>query len=89
MTEATQCSIGLAKEEECHKGSCMQDVGLIQFNDLDDTSKRLVKLRTGLSNEVTTLCHHHKQVLLNKYETYQRVCCNPFAIHSRPCKGKQ
>ena len=34
MTEATQCSIGLAKEEECHKESCTQDVGLIQFNDL-------------------------------------------------------
>lgn len=89
MTEATQCSIGLAKEEECHKESYTQDVGLIQFFDLDDTSKRLVELRTGLSNEVTTLCHHHKQVLLTKYETYQRVCCNPFAIHSRPCKGKQ
>ena len=89
MTEATQCSIGLAKEEESHKESYTQDVGLIQFNDLDDTSKRLVELRTGLSNEVTTLGHHHKQVLLTKYETYQRACCNPFVIHSRPCKGKQ
>ena len=62
MEELTQCSIGLAKKEECHKESYMQDVGLIPFNDLNDQNKQLVALRTGLSNEVTTLCHHHKQV---------------------------
>jgi len=78
MDELVHCSIGLAKKEECHKESYAQDVGMILFSDLDDKSKRLLQLQAGLSNEVTTLCRHHKQVLLTKYETYQRACCNPF-----------
>jgi len=43
MDELVQCSIGLAKKEECHKESYTQDDGLILFSDLDDQSKRLVE----------------------------------------------
>ena len=28
------------------------------------------------------------KTLLDKYETYQKKCCDPFSVHKKPCKGK-
>jgi len=88
MAETLKCSIGIAKDEDCHKLTYTQEVGLVPFGNLNERNMRLVELRSEINDGITTICYHHKQTLLIKYETYQRACCDPFALHKRLCKGK-
>lgn len=82
------CSVGIAKDWECHKRSHTSQTGLIEFADLEESQQELVVLRSGVTSEVKTLCHHHKQFLLVKYEAFERVCCDPYRTHEKSRKGK-
>ena len=89
MAEIVKCSIGVAKEEECHKLTFTQEVGLVQFGDLDEHNKRLVELRAEVTDAITNICYHHKHILLVKYEMCQKACCNSFTVHKHLCKNKR
>lgn len=80
--ENIPCSFGNLLGDTCHKTTYARLVGLMQLDELTSDEKELVLLRTG-SNVTTdcnnlTLCKHHEQVLLRRYESHQISCCDPF-----------
>jgi len=56
MADIVNCSIGVAKEEECYTLIFTQEVGLVPFDDLDEHNKRLVELRAEVTNAFTNIC---------------------------------
>ena len=86
MEKFENCSF--VQNEDCHKTSYTSKVALEEFSGLSDREKTTILLRSGLSEDAVTICSHHKKVLLEKYELFQRKCCDPFAVHKKPFKGK-
>ena len=84
-----ECTIGSdLPVETCHKTIYDKEVGLIPVDKLDEVETKLVCYRTGIDeHKIKSICYHHKQTLLVKYELYQRRCCDPFKNHSKPIKG--
>jgi len=85
MAGILKCSIGVAKEEECHKLTFTHEVGLVPFGDIGEKNKHLVELRAEVTGAIINICYHHKQTLLVKY---QKACCDPFTAHKHLCKSK-
>ena len=50
MAEIPKCLLGVAKEEECHKFTYTQKIGLVPFGDLDEQNNRLVELRAEITD---------------------------------------
>ena len=84
---STKCSVGLVKEEICHKLSYVKKIGLINFKDIESLEKQILIKRSGIQAQNTTICYHQKHVLLVKYESYQTKCCDPFNTHKKSVKG--
>eukprot|EP00112_Aurelia_sp_Birch-Aquarium-sp1_P017106 Seg3945.3 transcript_id=Seg3945.3/GoldUCD/mRNA.D3Y31 product="ARL14 effector protein" protein_id=Seg3945.3/GoldUCD/D3Y31 len=82
-----ECTVGEKMGTECHRTSYTPKTGFADLNELDQTQKQLLELRSGIKGGIQTLCCHHKQCLLHKYEEYQRTCCNPFSLHRPNKKG--
>ena len=62
------------------------DKNLIEQFDVNDLE--LLTRRTNLKKEqITTICAHHHQMLVVRYEGNQKSCCDPFVIHKKACKG--
>lgn len=81
------CSIGETLNNECHKDSYTKASRLVNVSDLSKTDKKLLCLRSGVSDErLSTICEHHKIYYLKKYETYQTFCCDPFTSHKTNLK---
>ena len=59
----------------------------MKISNLDSKTRELLKLRT--ENEVDldghdgSLCLHHEQLLINKYEFLQKSCVDPFQRHKK------
>ena len=87
MAELLKCSIGLAREEECHKLTFTKEVCLMPIGDLDEHNKRLLELRAEVPDAITNICYHHKQALLVKYEMCQKACCDHLTVHKHLCRG--
>ena len=83
------CTIREKMGTECHKTSYLNNstAGYFYLNCLTEDQMQLLKLRSGIKNDINTLCNHHKQLLLHRYEEYERRCCNPFSIHESIRKG--
>lgn len=78
------CSVGQHCGTECHKKSYTKSVKLINVELLSDIEKRLIILRSGVNNELfLSICAHHKTYFLNKFETYQTFCFDPFQTHKK------
>ena len=43
--------------------------------------QQLIKLRTGILADIETVCLHHLKYLIGKFESFMRVCCDPFEMH--------
>ena len=78
---SSNCSIGLAKEEICHKQTYVKKIGLIPFESIESIEKQLIVTRSGIQTPIETICYHHNHLLLEKYEGHQKKCCNPFQRH--------
>ena len=84
---SSNCSIGLAKEEICHKQTYVKKIGLIPFESIESIEKQLIVTRSGIQTPIETICYHHNHLLLEKYEGHQKTCCNPFQRHKDSVKG--
>ena len=71
------CSIGTAMNWECHKTSQTYHNDLLRFQDLDEMDQQLIKLQNGILADIETVCLHHLKYLIDKFEPFMRVCCDP------------
>ncbi len=78
-----QCTIGIHLHEPCHKTVHCRRIGLRQFGDLSADDVILLTLRADLDSgpPESTVCFHHEQHYIARFESWQRVCCNPFGKH--------
>lgn len=78
------CSVGQHCGTECHKKSYTKSVKIINVETLSDVEKRLISLRSGIDAEkFINICAHHKIYFLQKFETYQTFCFDPFQTHRK------
>lgn len=93
MATAMQpCTVGQhMKSSDCHKTAYTRKCGLIPINSLDKELVELLFLRAGINAGTTiegqTICYHHQQILLEKYEFLQKNCCDPFSAHKKTVSG--
>ena len=74
--------------ETSHNQFHDKQVGLISVDHLDAMDVKLIAYRTGLDEDkIQTICYHHKQTLLTKYEWLEKSSCNPFKNHKKQIKG--
>ena len=85
--EMDSCTVGIAMQWECHKTFYTPNKSLVKFSNLDERDQQLVKLRTDIHGDINDICLYHRQYLLDYFETYQKVCCNPFKTHKRSFRG--
>ena len=58
--------------------------GLVNVSNLDQDTKILLKLRSSTDvGESGTLCLHHQQLLIHKYEFLQKYCADPHKMHRK------
>ena len=72
---SSNCSVGLVKEEICHKQTYKTEIGLITFKDIESIEKQLIIARSGIQTPIEIICYHHKHLLLEKYEFHHKTCC--------------
>lgn len=83
-TRLVNCSVGQHGGTECHKKSYTKSVNLISVDLLSELEKKLIQQRSCVSTDlISNICEHHKVFYLNKYETFQTSCFDPFEIHKR------
>ncbi|XP_054709426.1 ARL14 effector protein-like [Uloborus diversus] len=75
------CSVGEVTHSDCHLLSFVKKKDTKSTKNLSESELTLLKLRTGASNELKTICLHHQCVYLQKYEFLQKCCCDPFERH--------
>ena len=70
------CSVGVQKEEACHKiiSSRIQE---LKTRVKISADIKLMGCRTKISN-LKTICLHHVKKYLTRSESLQKACCNPF-----------
>lgn len=86
--ESTACDVGKITSTECHKTSYIKNKGIVNVSsDLSEEDKILLKLRTGATEELHTICFHHRSVYLKKFESLQRKCCDPLRKHKKPVRN--
>ena len=84
MSQLEQCSVGSEKDEECHKNSYTRQTELLNFSDLQESEKKIILMRLETDVKIQTICLHHKECLLRRYEGKHRSCCDPFVQHKNP-----
>lgn len=80
-----QCSIGSSLNDSCHKKNLSRGVaGFFSANELSQEDRKLLGWRSGLTiADESTICFHHHKVYLDRYESLQKFCCDPFHCHKR------
>lgn len=79
-----QCSVGKCNGTECHKLSYTQQTSLTSLTSLEQSEVNILSLRSGVSSEqLITVCEHHKTFFLNKFESFQKFCIDPFLSHKK------
>lgn len=76
---SSKCAIGQIVTSSCNSQFYSRKIGTIQFRRLTPDEKSLVNCRLECNlTDSDQLCLDHKAKYLDKYETEQRYCCNPF-----------
>ena len=75
------CSIGTAMNWECHRTAHTHHKDLLRFQYRYEIDQQLIKLRTGILADIETFCLHYLKYLIDKFESFMRVCCDPFEMH--------
>ena len=81
------CFIGTAINWECHKTARTHHKDLLRLQDLDEIDQQLFKLWTGILADIENVCLHHLKYLIDKFESFMRVCCDLFEMHKSTRKG--
>ena len=62
---------------------------MLEVSDLDEAIRELLCWRCETAvDKVSTVCLHHKKVFVDRYESSQKQCCDPFDIHPISSKTK-
>lgn len=92
MAGLLPCSVGihLDKDNECHKTMFTSSTGSVTVNDLPLEDQELIQYRTAIEtlSSTDTICFHHQQEYLVKFEFMQKACCDPWRIHSKKKKKR-
>jgi hypothetical protein len=82
------CIFGLLLQDECHKAVHTCSIGLRHLSELSDSDNELLMLRAEsahhLQKQDSSICLHHEQVLLIRFDKLLHYCCDPF--DKNPCK---
>lgn len=86
------CSVGNIHNDVCHKTVFTRTLGLKRLQELTDREKELLYWRVGcalsdMTNTDFTVCRHHEQMYLLRYESKQTACCDPFSKHADTVKA--
>lgn len=89
----SKCHIGESTETLCHKKTFVSKIGFKNLEDLclSENDKEMLSLRTEKSIEdvqTGSICLHHIEVFLKKYEFLQRKCSDPLQKHPNVNKTK-
>lgn len=83
------CSVGMLSKDSvnCHKLSFTRKTGLELIEDLGSEEKECLLWRSKIrelviSEEISTVCYHHKLIFLAKFTRKNMSCCNLFRIHN-------
>ena len=86
-TKYVSCCVGRTKKSDCHQTCHVKETGIKFVHQLPVEQQELLLLRTELlREELKTICLHHENFYLEKYECYQISCCDPFKSHIKPVK---
>lgn len=81
---AYQCCIGGILKEDCDITSYTVDKKLYNISNLTTNEKELLLWRTGAPDSSQSVCSHHKEVFLVRYEKNQKLsCCDPLQYHKK------
>lgn len=88
-----QCTIGKALKEDCHitSDAICKTTGFHKVSELEHASIQLLQWRSGVtfdSGDHNTVCFYHEKVLISRYESLQKSCCDPFKRHKKLIKSK-
>ena len=82
------CYVGVnSNNRECHKLSYSRKKGFKNVHDYDTEQLEILFLRADLQAPIdfssidNLVCYHHDILLMNKFETKQSYCCDPFSVH--------
>ena len=89
--ELSACTVGvlLGKKESCHQLSVCRKSGLLSCDELL-LQIELIQYRFccfEFGGTGTKICLHHKIYFLQKFQTEQRTCCDPFSTHKTKVKS--
>ena len=79
-----KCSVGELTLTDCYQFSYVAQKAIENVNDLFEDEQTLLKLRTESEQELHTICLHHKNIFLKKFEFLQKLCCDPIQRHKKP-----
>ena len=80
----------LEKKESCHQLSVSRKSPLLPCDKLVQEEIELIQYRFGcfdLGTTGTKISLYHKIYFLQKFQTYQRTCCDPFYTHEAKVKS--
>lgn len=83
------CTVGVASgsAKDCHKLTFSKHRGLLKLSDLPKDDQQLIRLRSGLEDtQAGDVCYYHRFLFLDKYESFQKVCSDPFNSHKKRVK---
>jgi len=85
-----QCSIGLGLNDYCHKKNFnRRDAGFFAANELSQEDRKLLEWRSGLTiGDESSICFYHHKEYLDRYESLQKYCCDPFHSHKKHITSK-
>lgn len=77
--ELESCVIGKAKSLKCHVLFYTKKTGLKSFREFSTDDQKLLSWRAEVDVKADeTICLHHVAMFLDKFESRQKACCNPF-----------
>lgn len=91
ISKMDKCSVGemTGDTDACHKTTYSRTIGLITIADLTNDAQELLRLRTKMPSfeSNSTICLHHESILIARYESLQKHCCDPFQMHTKHMKS--
>ena len=84
-----KCCVGIILDTECHlKAYPSQKQAVLSVQSLTVEEKDLLNIRVGAEKGADCLldsvCISHKYHYIDRYQSLQRKCCDPFHKHTKP-----
>ena len=81
------CSVGIKVGGNCYQLSYCRKQCIYNTTELDEEQVKIMKRRAG-TEKLDTVCHHHLTIFFQRYESLQKVCCDPFKCHAKQVSSK-